>query len=326
MKKIVYLFSLIGLLFSTSLIAQERDFSFQENYDMQSNPLIKIRTNDGFIDVYPSNTNTIKVNYIVKRRGHLVSMDRDELERHMDVNVIHNDGFLEIEIRRNRDGYWRNWRDRYHVSFEIMVPKTTSCDLKSSDGNIYLKGLEANQICKTSDGNIDLSFIKGDVKGTTSDGDIFANDIYGYTDLKTSDGNVKTKNIIGECSFVTSDGNINAYNIKGEVYAHTSDGNISFDDLKGSLKAKTSDGYIKGSISELYEELDLSTSDGDIDVIIPDGLGLDLELRGERISVDLDDYRRNTNKHKLYGTINDGGILVALSTRDGKISLRSQHK
>ena len=26
-----------------------------------------------------------------------------------------------------------------------MVPKTTSCDLKSSDGNIYLKGLEASK-------------------------------------------------------------------------------------------------------------------------------------------------------------------------------------
>lgn len=325
MKKYFYLFSLIGLLFSITLNAQERDFSFQENYDMQNEAILKVKINDGFIDVYPSNSNTIQLNYIVKKRGHLVSMNRKELERHVDINLIHTDGRLEIEIRRNKNGYWKNWKERYHVSFEIMVPKSTSCDLKSSDGNIYLKGLEANQICKTSDGNIDFSFIKGNIKGTTSDGDIKAVDIIGYADLKTSDGDVKTKNIIGECSFVTSDGNVNIYNVKGEIYAHTSDGNISFEDIKGSLKAETSDGHIRGSILELYEELDLSTSDGDIDVYIPEGLGLDLELRGERITVDLDDYRRTTNKKRFYGTVNDGGVLVSLSSHDGKISLKGQH-
>lgn len=324
MKKLVYLFSLIGLLLATSLSAQERDFSFQEKYNMQNEPSLKIRVNDGFIDVYPSNTNTIKVNYIVKKRGHLISMDRDELERHVDVNVIHNGRNLEIEIRRNRNGYWSNWKDRYHVSFEITVPKKTACDLRSSDGNIYLKGLEANQICKTSDGDIELSFIKGDVKGTTSDGDVFANEIFGFTDLKTSDGDVKIKNILGDCNLVTSDGNIDVFDTKGEIFAHTSDGNITFDDLKGSLEAETSDGNIKGSIIDLYKKLDLSTSDGDIDIIIPDGLGLDLELRGERISVELDDYRRNTNKNRLFGTVNEGGILVSLRSHDGRINLRGQ--
>ncbi len=322
MKKTIYLFSLIGLLFATSLSAQERDFSFQEKYNMQNNPSLKIRVNDGFIDVYSSNTNTIQVNYIVKKRGHLISMDRDELEKHVDINVIHNGGNLEIEIRRNRDGYWSNWKNHYNVSFEIRVPKKTSCDLKSSDGNIYLKGLETNQTCKTSDGNIELSFIKGDVKGTTSDGNIYANEIFGYTELKTSDGDVKIKNVLGECSLVSSDGNIDSFNTKGAVFARTSDGNITFNDLKGSLKAETSDGHIKGNISELYEELDLSTSDGDIDIIIPNGLGLDLELRGERILVDLDDYRRDTNKNRLFGTVNEGGILVSLSSHDGRISLR----
>jgi len=324
MKKIFYLFSLIGLLFASSLSAQEREYSFQENYDMQSNPSLKIQVNDGFIDVYPSNTNKIQVNYIVKRRGHLVSMNRKELEKYVDVDVVHSARSLEIEIRRNKDAFWSNWNDRYHVSFEILVPKTTACDLKSSDGNIYLKGLEASQICKTSDGDIDISFVKGDVKGTTSDGNIFANEIFGFTDLKTSDGDVKVKNIIGESSLVSSDGNIDAFNTKGVTYAHTSDGNITFDDLKGSLKAETSDGHIKGSIVELYGTLDLRTSDGDIDLIIPNGLGLDLDLRGERISVDLDDYRRSTNKKKLLGTVNRGGVLVSLRSHDGKISLRGQ--
>lgn len=322
MKKTIYLFGLIGLLFATSINAQDRDFTFQEKYDMHNNPSLKIRTNDGFIDVYPSNSNTIQVNYIVKKRGHLISMDRDELERHLDLNVIHNAGNLEIEIRRNKNGYWRNWKDNYTVSFEIMVPKKTSCDLKTSDGNIYLKGVEGKQICKTSDGKIELSYIKGDVKGTTSDGNIFANEVFGFTDLKTSDGDVKIKHVLGDCNLVTSDGHIDMLDTKGEVFAHTSDGNISFDDLKGSLEAETSDGHIKGSISDLYKKLDLSTSDGDIDITIPDGLGLDLELRGERISVELDDYRRKTNKIKLYGTVNKGGILVSLRSHDGKIYLR----
>ncbi len=323
MKKIL-LISLIGLLFASPMMAQERDFSFQEKYEMGDTPELKIKTNDGFIDVYPTNSNTIEVFYIVKKRGRLVDMTRSELEEEMDVDVIYDKNQLEISIRNFKTSNWINWRDRYDVSFEVMVPKEISCSLKSSDGNVYLKGLSGAQYCKTSDGDIDVSFVKGDVKATTSDGDVFVKDIIGYAELKTSDGDVKARNILGDLSMATSDGNIDAFDVKGEVDAHTSDGNISFDALKGSLRAETSDGHIEGSIAELFELLDLKTTDGDIDVVIPEGLGLDLRLRGERIYTDLENFHRTTKDRSIQKSINGGGIEVSLRTTDGKISLSSK--
>lgn len=323
MKNLV-LTCLMGLLIVTSLKAQERDFSFQEKYEMDDNPALTIRTNDGFIDVYPNNSNTIEVYYIVKQRGRLVDISRAELEKELNLDVTYDKNNLEISIRQFKTAGWVNWRNKYTVSFEIKVPKKIACYLKSSDGDVYLRGLSGDQMCKTSDGDIDVTFVKGDVKAATSDGDIFVKEIVGYTELKTSDGSIKAQKVLGDLDMVTSDGSVDAFNVKGNIYVHTSDGNITFDGLKGSLKAQTSDGHIDGSISELYDLLDLKTTDGDIDVVIPEGLGLDLTLRGERIYTDLGNYRRSSKDRNIKDVVNGGGIEVSLRTTDGKISLSSK--
>ena len=81
----------------------------------------------------------------------------------------------------------------------------------------------------------------------------------------------------------TSDGSINVSECSGENKLKTSDGNITFDRVSGSLSAVTSDGNIRGSFDQVDDELYMRTSDGTIDITIPEGIGLDLDLRAEKI-------------------------------------------
>ena len=312
--------AVISLFLCVNLNAQDREYSYKETYDVGSKAELSIKTIDGFIDVLPSDKNEIEVYYIVRKGNRFMDIDRRELERELEVNVSHHGNELRIEIR-HPNMRWNNWKNRYNVSFEIYVPKQTMCTLQSSDGNIYLRDVEGDQYCKTSDGNIKVKNILGDLEAKTSDGNVSVGQITGRVKLKSSDGDILADNITGDSEFVTSDGDIDLFDVRGDTYVHTSDGSIKFRDLIGSISGRTSDGSITGNFMKLKGNIELRTSDGDIKVTIPDGLGLELRLRGERVYTELRNFSGNHSKKSIKGTVGDGEFLVDLSTSDGRITL-----
>lgn len=315
------------------------DYSFKQTYRVSTPAEMEIVTNDGFIKTNPHEGNEIEVFFIVKKNNRVMDMGLEELEDEVDVEIYSADDRLEIKIRQRETSWIRNWRDLYYVSLQINAPSNTSCALKTSDGDISMEGFTGTQFCKTSDGDIEVNEINGDLTAHTSDGDIFVSDVDGDTELHTSDGDIQAANIEGETNFktsdgkimarniigdthaVTSDGNIILENIRGNNSAKTSDGNIVFEEMRGSLTAQTSDGDIRGDLNQLTNKLYLKTSDGNISVSVPNGLGMDVRLKGEEINTILDEFSGNTSDHSIEGTIRGGGVEVELITSDGDINL-----
>ncbi len=315
------------------------NYSFKQTYRVSAPAEMEIVTNDGFIRANPHGTNEIEVFFIVKKNNRVMDMGLEELEEQVDVDIYSADDRLEIKIRQRETNWIRNWIDRYYVSLQINAPANTSCNFKTSDGDISLEGFSGKQFCKTSDGDIEVNEIHGDLTAQTSDGDIFVADVDGDTELITSDGDIQATNIEGESNFKTSDGKIMAHNIIGDTHtvtsdgniilenirgnnsAKTSDGNILFEEMRGSLTAQTSDGDIRGDMDQLTNKLYLKTSDGNISVTVPNGLGMDVRLKGEDIHTILDDFSGNTSDHLIEGTIRGGGVEVELITSDGDINL-----
>ncbi len=320
MKKLVFI--TLALLFSTSsLFAQNFDYSFKENFKVSGQAQLKLKTSDGFIHVNPHDGNTIEVFFIVKRNNHFIRMDRDELEHELDLLIDQSGNRIEVSVR-HRNQNWNNWRNRIDVSFEVFAPRNTMADLRTSDGNIDIGGFIGDQVCKTSDGNIEVYDIDGSIYAHTSDGNIKARKITGDTELRTSDGDIRAFSINGYSTFKTSDGDIYMENIAGDILVGTSDGSIEFHEISGSIKGSTSDGNIRGEIDHLSRELKLGTSDGNIDVTIPSDLGLNLYLKGEKVYTQLHDFSGSSGKHKIDGRVNGGGIPVTLTTSDGSVSLK----
>lgn len=342
MKKLIFLpfVLLLTALFSN---AQTPDkFSFEKAFDVSSPAKMDISTNDGFINAYGNSTHGIQVYFIVSKNGKVVDMDLSQLEEHVNINISNRDNHLEISIKDKEK--LLDWNNKYHVSLQILAPKQTVSDLKTSDGSIEMVGFAGKQICKTSDGDISVENIDGEFSGKTSDGNITASNIHGPTSLVTNDGDIKASKIHGEASFktsdgkisaneiignvsaVTSDGNIVMENIDGVHNAQTSDGNIDFANLSGGLTAQTSDGDIHGSFVLLNKKLYLKTSDGNISVGVPEGLGMNIKLKGEDIHTKLQDFSGNTGDHSVEGTIGGGGVEVELITSDGDIDLNYNWK
>jgi hypothetical protein len=251
----------------------------------------------------------------------VVEISRNKLEEYININIIQHEGLVDITIKQLPGDRWNNWKNTYNVSLEVFVPHETACNLKSSDGDIRIKGLSGEQKCRTSDGDIEVYGINGQVNCQTSDGDITAQDIIGDADFTTSDGDIKADNVEGDATFVTSDGDISMYSIIGIASAKTSDGDIDFTNLAGAFKGQTSDGDIKGNIVKLNNELRLTTSDGDIRVAVPKEAGLDIYLKGEDINTNLDAFAGQAKEHLIQGKVNGGGISVELTTSDGQITL-----
>ncbi|HEY9044763.1 MAG TPA: DUF4097 family beta strand repeat-containing protein [Ohtaekwangia sp.] len=312
-----YLLIFTGL-FIAGICHAQGEFSFKEHYDVSTPAKLILSSSDGNISVSPGNGNSIDVTYIVKKRNKVLNISRKELEKEVTVNVTNTSNSLDISIKYPLN--YNNFKDRYQVSFIVTVPKETACELQSSDGNIAISGLTGDQSFKTSDGNLDISDITGKVNGKTSDGNIDTNDVNGAVEVRTSDGNITMKNIKGDVKAATSDGNIGLNKITGDVSVSTSDGEISFNGLSGSFSASTSDGNVHGTIIALQKALSVKTSDGSIDITIPDRLGLDLDVRGESLHVPLSNFSGTSEEKYIHGTVNGGGIAVNLSA-DGNITL-----
>ena len=316
--KSAVLISVLFFLIGTLGQAQENKFSFKEQYDISSPAKLEISTGDGDIQVLPGEKGIIIVFYIVHKGNNFVNISKEELETHVIIDITHNESLLDISVKnRNKN----NWNNQYNVSFEIYTPIQTSCNLKSSDGDIKLSGLNADQKCKTSDGDIRIKKINGYVDLHTSDGDINAFVNNGDADMETSDGDIHAESIEGTAQITTSDGDISIKDAAGAITATTSDGDIIVSDCSGSLIASTSDGDIRGNFIKITGNLSLITSDGDINISIPKSMGFNLTLKGETLKTPEMDFSGKTDEHHIEGKVNGGGIPLELITSDGTIVL-----
>ncbi len=320
MKNLIYL-SFCFLLSISAVYGQDFPYSFKETYKVSTPAELNLSSSDGSLEIIPTEGNQIDVYYIVRKAGKLLKVDRQKLEEDFIVESENSTNSVSIRVKDKRQLNSFNFEQSIGVSFRVYVPKAITCNLVTSDGNIAFTGLEGDQRFKTSDGSIEISDISGGVTGRTSDGDIRMKKIKGNVDVQTSDGTIELETVAGDVQASTSDGNIKLNTIKGDIAVRTSDGYINFQEISGSFKASTSDGNIKGNVVDLRKELTLKTSDGNIEVTVPQQLGLDLDIKGESIDVPFKNFTGKFDKNYVRGQSNGGGIPVILTTSGGNVRL-----
>ncbi len=90
------------------------------------------------------------------------------------------------------------------------------------------------------------------------------------------------------------------------------------------MKATSSGGSVHVNISNLSKKLYLASSGGGVDAIIQNGdkLGLDLDLRSERVKIDLQNFSGTAEKDRVKGTMNNGGIPVYMHASGGNVHVQ----
>jgi DUF4097 and DUF4098 domain-containing protein YvlB len=266
-------------------------------------------------------------------------LSKQEIEDRLeDYDIfIGTEGNKVIATAKRRSGTkWDNQKS-ISISFKISAPRNTCTYLKTSGGSIRIASLTGEQTFitsggslrvedlkgritgKTSGGSIDVSQCREDIELATSGGSIKATDLTGNINLKTSGGSISLSKLDGNIAAHTSGGSVKGEDIKGTLNTGTSGGSVRLANVSGSLKAKTSAGSVEVSMAKLGQYLDLSSSAGSIRVSMPLESGLDLDLKGNKVSIPLKNFDGHVEKNKVSGKLNGGGIPVSLAASSGNV-------
>jgi len=260
-----------------------------------------VSTSGGSIKVEGGSGNTVKVEMYVKSSKHSDQKIKEMLEDEYEIKIGQTGSRVEAIAKRLGSGW--NWNG-ISISFVVYTPKNFACELHTSGGSLNLSGVSGNrQSMKTSGGSIHAEKISGELDVDTSGGSIHIDEL---------NGNLKAN---------TSGGSINLSAIRGDIDAHTSGGGINIEDVQGYVSATTSGGSITANISKLEKQLILKTSGGSVNATIPSGLGLNLDLRGNRVNTSLNNFSGESKSDRVRGTVNGGGISVELATSGGSVNL-----
>lgn len=267
---------------------------------------LEVRTSGGSIKVAGGSGNTAKVEMYVRKRGRNITPDHDDAKEIMEGYKIRieqsgNTIYAKAERESSLSGWFNN--NNASISFIVYVPREMSCRLNTSGGSIDLRSVRGEQQVKTSGGSLHLTEVRGN------------------TEASTSGGSIKIDRYAGRLNAHTSGGSINLHNAQGELRVNTSGGSIDIGNIKGSVDASTSGGGIRADVTTLDKYLKLRTSGGSITAVVPTGLGLDLDLRGDRVNSKLVNFNGEAEKNRIRGSMNGGGIPVEMHTSGGSINL-----
>ncbi len=263
-----------------------------------------------------------------------------------------------------------------------LIETGGSVRASTSGGNVTVRDAEGDLIVKTSGGDLELERVKGTLDAKTSGGNITLHVASKSVDLSTSGGDIEILDVEGNVNARTSGGNVEVENTRGRVEVSTSGGDLILRDIKGEIDGVTSGGDIRAErlhapgrlatsggdviVRELMASLDaatsggnvevemtltdfkkphlltLSSSGGDLDLVIPEKLPariyaeIYLDSRwswGERYDISSDfplkiergegeSERRGGKYIRGEGDINGGGDAITLKTSAGNISIR----
>jgi uncharacterized protein involved in outer membrane biogenesis len=316
----------------------DRDTPYQtKNFSGKINA-VRAETSGGSLTIEGGTDMNAKVEMFVRGNNGNNNLDKAEIEerlRDYDITIAQEGSTIVATAkRRNND---RDWKRSVSISFKFYTPRNVTTDLRTSGGSIHLSALNGAQKFRTSGGSLHLTDVEGDINGQTSGGSIHMDRCRKDMDLQTSGGSIHAKASSGKMRLHTSGGSIELNDLKGNIDAQTSGGSVHGNDIEGDIKASTSGGSVR--LSNVAGSLDASTSAGGVDVSItkldgpvrlttsagsvrvkmPLDKGITLNLSGNHIKIPLNNFSGDTEKDRIKGTLNGGGIPVTLSASSGSV-------
>ncbi len=344
MKRNQFLLTLLSVsTFALTSIAQNRNQNRDEPYQTKTFSgkinAVRAETSGGSLTIEGGTDMNAKVDMFVRANNWNDKLDKEEIaERLKDYDIsIAQEGGTIVATAKRRNNNNDNWKRSLSISFKFYTPRNVATDLRTSGGSIQLSALAGNQRFRTSGGSLNLSDVQGNINGQTSGGSIHLDRCQDNIDLQTSGGSIDAKESSGTMRLHTSGGSIRLTDLKGTIDAQTSGGSVNGDNVAGDIKASTSGGSVRlanvsgsidastsaggvdVSITKLTGPIRLTTSAGNVRVRMPLDKGISLNLSGNNIKIPLSNFSGDTEKDRIKGTLNGGGIPVTLSASSGSV-------
>ena len=121
MRKILFL--LVGVAFLSYIKGNE--YSFKKEFKVAAPVNLKISTSGGNISTSAFYKNdVVEVSFIVKKRGQVIKISFEELQKYADVEITNDNNQLEINVEKILE-------HNASIGFDIKTPGLSSCNLNT---------------------------------------------------------------------------------------------------------------------------------------------------------------------------------------------------
>lgn len=178
-----------------------------------------------------------------------------------------------IQIRPEVQGYGQSGRRQPRTNMLIILPedRRLNMEIRTSNGNVILNGVDAIDSIKveSGNGNISVSDAIGNVKGITLNGTVNIQQITGNVDMRTNRGDMQAGYISGTVALNTLVGSIRVAHSTGDISVDTKNGNIDILDAEAKLSANSLNGGITVTSALIGEDWNIYSAVGDIILDLP---------------------------------------------------------
>ena len=304
--------------------SKEDQPSIIKTFDLNQPGTLNAQSSGGGVTVITHNRKTVVIQAFVRKNGRLLSPTDKMLDEVLeDFDLDFSKSGSEITAWVERQGQWR-FMNNVGISLTVLVPREMSCNVSSSGGRVKISGVAGTHNCSSSGGGVQLENVTGNTKAKSSGGGVKVTNQNGNVQLRSSGGGVTLNGARGNVSAHSSGGGVYLKDIHGDVEAGSSGGGVTITGESGAVKAKSSGGSVHVNIGNLNKELHLESSGGGVDAVIQNGekLGLDLDLSSSRVTIDLHNFSGKSEKDRVKGTMNNGGIPFYMRASGGNVNVR----
>ncbi len=323
--KLYTLILLLTVVFSLNGFARDGQPTITKTFDLNKPGKLDASSSGGGVTVQTHDQPQVIIQAFVRKNGRVLSPSDNSLDEVMDnfdINFSKSGSTITAVVKRK--GRMNFWRNNVGISLTIIVPEEMSCDVSSSGGGLKISGVKGTHEFSSSGGGVKLENTSGTTKASSSGGGVKATNHDGDIRLSSSGGGVAVEGANGSVYARSSGGGVHLDNINGDIDASSSGGGVRVSGEAAYVKATSSGGSVHADISNLTRELYLQSSGGGIDAVIHGGenLGMDLDLRSDKVNIDLHNFSGTSEKNRIKGTMNNGGIPVYMHSSGGNVNVK----
>jgi hypothetical protein len=291
MKPIATRAALAAALLAAAPLAAQQDFDWSGS--VSPGATLRVFTQNGTVTVRASGDGRARIHAVTENAssGEIRYLRAGGSGGDVRVCAVRDDATCDengIESHGSR-GWGRNRRGR--ANFTVEVPRGVVVRVNSGNGDVTVDGATA------------------DVNAGSGNGD------------------VRVGSGAGRVSASSGNGAVMVEGARGPVRASSGNGRVTVNAANGPVNASTGNGRIEVAIANLREagDMEFSSGNGNVTLTLPANFGAELEASTGNGGIETDFPLRvqgRMSRHRIAGTIGDGGRRLHISTGNGSIYLR----
>ena len=284
--------SAVALVAIPACLAGEVIDRVDRTFSVKDRPTIYVRNSDGRTTLKATQSSEVRVTAVKEVINTSNMEEARQFASRVEIRIEQVGSRIEAEARFPKmSGFW-NHGPSVVVHFDVSGPAASDLEVHTSDGALEADGFN------------------------------------GRLDLSTSDGRLTATNCSGRNKAHVSDGDMKILGAQGELDAHTSDGRMAIDGVFKGLDVKSSDGNVEITVrpgSVMERPWSVSTSDGSVQIRLPEGFSADMDISTSDGSIRMDHpitmMGGMTSKNHVTGKLNNGGAPFRVHTSDGSVHI-----